>query len=68
MQTVKWDQPRYEIDPENKLFWRKEPRRLEGEIIRDSIMNTAGTLNRKMFGPSVKPWVSKDAKIGRAHV
>ena len=61
MQTVKWDQPRYEIDPENKLFWRKEPRRLEGEIIRDSIMNTAGTLNRKMFGPSVKPWVSKDA-------
>ena len=26
MQTVKWDQPRYEIDPENKLFWRKEPR------------------------------------------
>ena len=61
MQTLKWDQPRYEIDPENKLFWRKEPRRLEGEIIRDSIMNTAGTLNRKMFGPSVKPWVSKDA-------
>ena len=61
MQTVKWDQPRYEIDPENKLFWRKEPRRLEGEIIRDSMMNTAGTLNRKMFGPSVKPWVSKDA-------
>ena len=61
MQTVKWDQSRYEIDPENKLFWRKEPRRLEGEIIRDSIMNTAGTLNRKMFGPSVKPWVSKDA-------
>ncbi len=61
MQTVKWDQPRYEIDPENKLLWRKEPRRLEGEIIRDSIMNTAGTLNRKMFGPSVKPWVSKDA-------
>ena len=61
MQTLKWDQLRYEIDPENKLFWRKEPRRLEGEIIRDSIMNTAGTLNRKMFGPSVKPWVSKDA-------
>ena len=61
LQSVDWDQNRYEIDPENKLYWRKKPRRLEGEIIRDSIMNTAGTLNRKLFGPSVKPWVSKDA-------
>ena len=34
---------------------------MEGEIIRDSIMNSAGTLNRKMYGPSVKPWVSNDA-------
>ena len=61
LQSVDWDQNRYEIDPQNKLYWRKKPRRLEGEIIRDSIMNTAGTLNRKLYGPSVKPWVSKDA-------
>jgi hypothetical protein len=24
-------------------------------------MNAAGTLNRKLYGPSVKPWVSNDA-------
>ncbi|MBB23795.1 MAG: hypothetical protein CMN04_13060 [Roseibacillus sp.] len=61
MQSVAWDQKRHDIDPENKLYWRREARRLEGEIIRDSIMNTAGTLNKKLYGPSVKPWVSKDA-------
>ena len=61
MQSVAWDKKRHNIDPENKLYWRREARRLEGEIIRDSIMNTAGTLNKKLYGPSVKPWVSKDA-------
>ena len=60
-QGTQWDEKRHAIDPENKLFWRMKPRRMEGEIIRDSIMNSAGTLNRKMYGPSVKPWVSKDA-------
>lgn len=60
-QGAQWDEKRHAIDPGNKLLWRKRPRRMEGEIIRDSIMNSAGTLNRKMYGPSVKPWVSKDA-------
>ena len=60
-QGTQWDEKRHAIDPENKLLWRRNPRRMEGEIIRDSIMNSAGTLNRKMYGPSVKPWVSKDA-------
>ena len=63
LQSVDWDQNRYEIDPQNKLYWRKKPRRLEGEIIRDSIMNTAGTLNRKLYGPSVKPWCPRTRLI-----
>ena len=61
MQSTEWDQKRHAIDPENNLHWRRHPRRLEAEILRDSIMNTAGTLNRKLYGPSVKPWVSSDA-------
>jgi hypothetical protein len=60
-QGTQWDENRHAIDPENKLLWRMKPRRMEGEIIRDSIMSSAGTLNRKMYGPSIKPWVSKDA-------
>ena len=37
-------------DPENLLHWRRSPRRLEGEIIRDSLLDVSGTLDKKMFG------------------
>ena len=32
------------IDPENTLYWRMAPRRLEGEAIRDAILVASGTL------------------------
>ncbi len=41
-------------DPENRLLWRMNPRRLEAEAIRDAILTAAGTLNRDVYGPSVK--------------
>jgi hypothetical protein len=41
-------------DPENKLLWRMNRRRLEAEAIRDSVLTAAGTLNRQLGGPSVK--------------
>jgi hypothetical protein len=44
-----------EIDPDNKHLWRFNRRRLEGEIIRDSMLSVAGVLNGKMFGPGVFP-------------
>jgi hypothetical protein len=43
------------IDPRNKLLWRHERRRLEGEAIRDAMLQTAGVLNAKMGGPGVFP-------------
>ncbi len=42
-------------DPENKLLWRAHRRRLEGEVIRDSMLAVSGQLNTKMFGPGVFP-------------
>ena len=42
-------------DEENKLLWRFNRRRLEGEIIRDSMLQVAGILNPKMYGPGVFP-------------
>src|SRR6185503_9172909 len=33
------------VDPENRLLWRRKPRRIESEIFRDSILSLAGTLN-----------------------
>jgi hypothetical protein len=43
------------VDPQDKLVWRFERRRLEGEVIRDSMLFAAGKLNMKMGGPGVFP-------------
>lgn len=45
----------YTVDPVNDLFWRFDMRRLSAEEVRDSILAVSGTLNPKMFGPSVYP-------------
>ena len=37
-------------DPENLLLWRRSSRRMEAEIIRDSLLAVSGTLDRTMFG------------------
>ena len=37
-------------DPENRLWWRRPARRLEAEIIRDSLLAVSGTLDRKTYG------------------
>jgi mono/diheme cytochrome c family protein len=43
----------YAVDPENNLQWKFNLRRLTAEEIRDSILALNGTLNLKMFGPSI---------------
>ncbi len=41
------------IDPNNNLLHRSRIKRLQGEVIRDSILKISGQLNSAMFGPSV---------------
>ncbi len=53
-----------------ELLWRFPPRRLEGEAIRDIVLQVAGTLDRRMFGPGfllfepntnyARNWIAKD--------
>src|SRR5207237_1282521 len=38
-------------DRDNKLLWRRQPRRLEGEAIRDAMLAISGTLDQAMYGP-----------------
>jgi hypothetical protein len=45
--------PAMEKDPENKLVWKFNRRRLEAEEIRDAMLAVSGTLNDKQGGPSV---------------
>jgi hypothetical protein len=40
------------IDPENRLYWRWTPHRLQAEAIRDSILKVSGQLNHREGGPS----------------
>ncbi len=37
-------------DPANRLLWRRPPRRLEAEAVRDSLLAVSGMLDRKMGG------------------
>jgi len=37
-------------DPDNRLFWRRDPRRLEAEAVRDSLLEVGGLLDRRMYG------------------
>ena len=53
-------------DPENKLLWKANRRRLEAEEIRDTMLAISGRLNTKAGGPSVMvsidPELIKDLK------
>ncbi|MBC7856481.1 MAG: DUF1553 domain-containing protein [Pirellulaceae bacterium] len=42
-----------QLDPQNLLFHRANVKRLQGEVIRDSILAVSGRLDRKQFGLSV---------------
>jgi hypothetical protein len=41
------------LDPENKLWWHWQPRRLEAEAIRDTMLAVSGELDPAVGGPSV---------------
>lgn len=47
-------------DPGNESFWRFEMRRLTAEEIRDSMLAVAGSLNLKLYGPSIYPRLSRE--------
>jgi len=42
-----------EVDPDNQLLWRVRLRRLESEVVRDTILAVSGQLDHTMGGPPV---------------
>jgi hypothetical protein len=42
------------VDPDNRLLWRMNRQRLDGEELRDTVLAVAGTLNPKVGGPVVR--------------
>ena len=53
-QSGAYDEKKAAIDPDNRLFWRMNRKRLDAEALRDSVLAVAGTLNLQMGGPSVR--------------
>jgi len=39
------------FDPENTLYWTRYQQRIEGEVIRDRLLQLGGVLDSSMFGP-----------------
>jgi len=54
-----------QLDPDNRLLWRRRPQRLEAEILRDAILAVSDTLNPEPFGPAFKPPIPAEAIVAR---
>jgi hypothetical protein len=52
-QSSRFNATNYEADPENRLLWRMNRRRLEIEAWRDAMLATSGELDAKLGGPSM---------------
>jgi hypothetical protein len=52
-QALRTDAKHHALDPDNTLFGGARLRRMEAEVVRDSMLHVAGNLNSKPFGPPV---------------
>ena len=59
-QSSRFDEAAAAKDPENRLLWRMNPRRVEAESLRDSMLVVSGKLNPEMFGPGIYPRIDPD--------
>ena len=53
-QSAQPDKERDAIDPENRLYWRMNRKRMDGETLRDAILASTGTLNPALHGRPVR--------------
>jgi hypothetical protein len=54
------------VDPTDALLWRWRQRRLEAEVVRDSILAVSGGLNPRMGGPSFYPTLPREVLAGQS--
>ena len=47
-------------DPQNRLLWRMNRKRLDAEQIRDTLLQISGSLDEAMGGPNLKPGTSSE--------
>ncbi|HZU39127.1 MAG TPA: DUF1553 domain-containing protein, partial [Gemmataceae bacterium] len=47
------------VDADNRFLWRMNRQRLDAEAIHDAVLQFAGRLDRRMGGPSDRPFIMK---------
>ena len=52
-QSHEVDPENLQLDPANRYLWHYQTRRLDAELIRDSLLAIGGNLDASMFGPSI---------------
>jgi hypothetical protein len=65
MQDTAYDEGRAAKDLDDRLLWRRRPRRLEAEILRDAVLSVSGALNPEPFGSAFKPPIPPEAMLAR---
>ena len=45
----------HSLDPENKFYWRMNSQRMDANVLRDSLLHLAGTLDLQLGGPTIDP-------------
>ncbi|PYT20471.1 MAG: hypothetical protein DMG57_42085 [Acidobacteria bacterium] len=48
------------IDPDNKLYWRMNRKRLEAELVRDSVLAVSGDLNPRLGGKPIRVPIDRE--------
>ena len=56
-------EPAASVDPANQLLWHMRLRRLEAEVVRDSILAVSGKLDTTVGGPPILITARSDGKI-----
>jgi hypothetical protein len=64
-QATTFDAAKAHVDAENRLLWRRKPRRLEGEAFRDAMLAVSGSLNPTRYGPAFKAPLPPEAIVAR---
>ena len=59
-----WNEANAKLDGDNRFLWRMNRRRLEAEMVRDSVLSVAGSMSFKMGGPPVIPPLTREEMAG----
>ncbi|MCY2965205.1 MAG: DUF1549 and DUF1553 domain-containing protein [Planctomycetota bacterium] len=65
-QSSEWNEAGSKVDVDNRLLWRFPYRRLEAEVVRDTVLVASGRLNHAMGGPGVFPKIHQAVLEGQS--